>query len=138
MATWMGEVVRHLRRGALPRDVAALTDGQLLERFVSGRDEAAVEALVRRLGPMVWGTVRRALANVADAEDAFQATFLVLLRKAASVEGPLAQVPGMILGRLGDSLIVSFQLDRDAVPGRQAVGSLCSAHNDPPLRTGLA
>src|SRR5262249_55369141 len=81
----MSEVVQHLRRAALLRDGAGLTDGQLLERFVSRRDGEAVAALVRRHGPMVWGVCRRALRNIADAEDAFQATFLVLIRRAASV-----------------------------------------------------
>ena len=81
----MGEVIRHLRRTVLLRDGAGLTDGQLLERFVSGREEAALEALVKRHSAMVWGVCCRILRNNHDAEDAFQTTFLVLVRKAASV-----------------------------------------------------
>jgi RNA polymerase sigma factor (sigma-70 family) len=56
-----------------------------LECFVACRDEAAFEALVRRHGPMVLGVCRRILHHAQDAEDAFQATFLVLVRKAASI-----------------------------------------------------
>src|SRR5215472_16730664 len=81
----MNEVIQHIRRTVLLRDGAGLTDGQLLEDFVTGRDQAALATLVRRHGPMVWGVCRRVLRNYHDAEDAFQATFLVLVRKAASV-----------------------------------------------------
>jgi RNA polymerase sigma factor (sigma-70 family) len=65
-----------------------LSDGQLLDRFVARRDEAAEEAfamLVERHGSMVMGVCRRLLSHSHDAEDAFQATFLVLARKAATI-----------------------------------------------------
>jgi RNA polymerase sigma factor (sigma-70 family) len=77
-------VIEHLCRAVLLRDGAGLRDGELLGRFIDRRDEAAVTALVRRHGPMVWGVCRRLLSHH-DAEDAFQATFLVLVRKAASI-----------------------------------------------------
>src|SRR5690349_23314732 len=81
----MSEVISHLRRTVLLREGAGRTDGQLLEDYLSRREEAALAALVRRHAPMVWGVCRRVLSNHHDAEDAFQATFLVLVRKAASI-----------------------------------------------------
>jgi RNA polymerase sigma factor (sigma-70 family) len=79
----MNGFIQHLRR--VVRDGAGLTDGQLLGDYLSRRDGAAIAALVRRHGPMVWGVCRRVLHNHHDAEDAFQTTFLVLVRKAASI-----------------------------------------------------
>ena len=78
-------VIQHLRRATLVHDGAGLTDGQLLESYICNREEAAFAALVRRHGPMVWGVCLRILRSYHDAEDAFQATFLVLIRKAASI-----------------------------------------------------
>ena len=77
-------VVRYVRRLG-ERDTSALSDGQLLERFLRERNGVAYAELVRRHGPMVLGVCRRLLTDPGDAEDAFQATFLVLVRKAATV-----------------------------------------------------
>ncbi len=67
--------------------LASLPDGELLEQFLRGRDEAAFAALVERHGPMVLGTCRAVLRDADAAEDAFQATFLVLVCKARSIRG---------------------------------------------------
>jgi RNA polymerase sigma factor (sigma-70 family) len=92
----LGTVLQHLRRSSPDRE-AGPADGDLLERFLAGRDEAAFEALVWRHGPMVLGVCRRLLGNEADAEDAFQATFLVLAKKAASVR-PRGMVGSWLFG----------------------------------------
>jgi RNA polymerase sigma factor (sigma-70 family) len=78
---------------ALVREVTADPDGRLLERFRAERDEQAFAQLVRRYGPVVWGVCRRALADRQDAEDAFQATFLVLVRRADRLTGHPAVGP---------------------------------------------
>ena len=78
-------MVQRLRHLAEPSANGSLTDAQLLERFLTCRDEAAFEVLVWRHGAMVLGLCRRMLRHEHDAEDAFQATFLVLVRKASSI-----------------------------------------------------
>src|SRR5690348_15673766 len=69
----------------MPTCTGNLTDKQLLERFASQRDEEGFTQLVQRHGPMVLGVCRQILRQEQDAEDAFQATFLVLSRKAGSI-----------------------------------------------------
>jgi RNA polymerase sigma factor (sigma-70 family) len=81
----MSQVIQHVRGIVLPREGVGLTDAQLLTRFIERRDEAAFATLLRRHGPMVRSVCRRVLGNDHDADDAFQASFLVLVRKAASV-----------------------------------------------------
>jgi RNA polymerase sigma factor (sigma-70 family) len=78
-------VLRFIRRIASERALGTLPDRELLERFLGRQDEAAFAALVQRHGPLVMGVCRRVLGHVQDAEDAFQATFLVLVRKAGSI-----------------------------------------------------
>jgi RNA polymerase sigma factor (sigma-70 family) len=98
MATSQLRQVIHTLGGApLHHEEAHPSDGQLLESYVRSREEAAFAALVSRHGPMVWGVCRRLLRCHQDAEDAFQATFLVLVRKAASVV-PRALVANWLYG----------------------------------------
>jgi len=81
----LSQVIQTLRRESLPRPTTFLTDGQLLEIYLRTREGAAFADLVQRHGPMVWGVCRRVLRGHHDTEDAFQATFLVLVRKATSI-----------------------------------------------------
>jgi len=97
MATSPMSVVIQQLRSTVLREGAGMTDGELLDSFVRQRDDAALAALVRRHGPMVWGVCRRLLRSHHDAEDAFQATFLILVRKAASIQ-PMAMVGNWLYG----------------------------------------
>jgi RNA polymerase sigma factor (sigma-70 family) len=81
----LGPLMRHLRKILSPAHSSNVGDGELLARFVQQRDEAAFELLVWRHQRMVLGVCRRVLGHAQDAEDAFQATFLTLARKADSL-----------------------------------------------------
>ncbi len=115
--------------------LAGLTDARLLERYVAHRDELAFEALVRRHGSMVLGVCRRALDDPNDADDAFQAAFLLLARKARSiwVEGSLGgwlhRVAWRIASRSGPT-----RSDAATRSGSRPSGP---ASRSPPARHGM-
>src|SRR5262249_54302189 len=145
------------RRLAAPADAAALTDAHLLRRFVETRDEAAFEVLVWRHGSLVLGTCRKLLGQEQDAEDAFQATFLTLARKANSIArgtalaGWLHQVASHIALRLRSkrhsqrlqqsdvdlSAVVSRQDDLASVEERELWGVLAEELQRLPARYRL-
>src|SRR6516165_5650076 len=81
----LSRVLRHLHRWRDAQALAEAADAQLLDHFAARHDEAAFAVLVRRHGPMVLSVARRVLPCEQDAEDVFQATFLLLARKAASI-----------------------------------------------------
>jgi RNA polymerase sigma factor (sigma-70 family) len=78
-------VVQFLREQAVRAELETVTDAQLLQRYIAEHDEVAFAALVRRHAAMVWGVCKRVLRHDQNAEDAFQATFMVMVRKAASI-----------------------------------------------------
>jgi RNA polymerase sigma factor (sigma-70 family) len=84
----LSDVLHRMRILERVRALRRQGDGALLERFVADKDEAAFEVLVQRHGPMVLGVSRRILANGHDAEDAFQATFLMLACRASTIRNP--------------------------------------------------
>lgn len=81
-------LIGRLRAFALSVGDSSATDSQLVVAFVASRNEQAFEVLLRRHGPMVLAVCRRILLNHHDAEDAFQATFLVLAKKAGTIQPP--------------------------------------------------
>ncbi len=134
--TW-GTAGRELRALLDGGATASLSDGELLARFAGSRGEAGAEAeaafavLVGRHGSMVWGTCRRILRDPHDAEDAFQATFLLLVRKAGSIRVDDS------LGRWlhGVGVRVALRARARAVADRRRGGDLAGL--DPPAPPAL-
>jgi RNA polymerase sigma factor (sigma-70 family) len=83
--TDLGTVLRHIRRLVVPETLQDLTDRELLRRFVAGHEEAAFTAIVQRYAPLVWRVCRHVLRHEQDAEDALQASFVILARHAPSI-----------------------------------------------------
>ena len=109
--------------------VAGLTDGQLLDRYLTRRDESAFAALVMRHGPMVLGVCHAVLHGSPEVEDAFQATFLVLIRKAATIRG--RDAVGGWLHRVAHRVAVEAGRDRARRDRRER------ATGDPPDRVAV-
>src|SRR4051794_27990527 len=128
-----GELVHRL--GGLFSDgtLAGLTEGELIDRFVRGRDEAAFEALLARHGPMVLGVCRQLLRDPNDVDDAFQAAFLVLVRKAGTIRrGDLLGnwLYGVAYRVARRARALSTRRPAQAPLGSEAVSALAGANRD--------
>jgi RNA polymerase sigma factor (sigma-70 family) len=122
----------HIRRLASPPATPAETDATLLHRFVVTRDEAAFTALVRRHGALVYGVCRRVLRDAHGAEDAYQAVWVVLARKAASVwpaEGLAGWLHGVARQVALNALRGEARRRQHEVRGARQVGT--SSQSDP-------
>ncbi len=82
----LGTVLRYVRQLVGTQEIGDRTDGQLLEAFADRHEAGSLETLVLRHAPLVWGVCRRVLRDAHEAEDVFQATFLVLVKKAATLD----------------------------------------------------
>jgi RNA polymerase sigma factor (sigma-70 family) len=126
-AASLGKVNRLVCSLVAREDCAAVSDADLLEWFVSRRDEAAFTALLHRHGPMVLGVCRRILRNPADADDVFQGTFLLLAVRARSIRRP-SSLAGWLHGvarRL--AVRARSQARRRAVEERRAAAGRATA-----------
>jgi RNA polymerase sigma factor (sigma-70 family) len=116
----LGEVLNRIRTVAAARTLAQVADTELLERFAKNQDEAAFAVIVERYGAMVLRSCHRVLRNAHDAEDACQATFLVLARKAGSIRkrqalgGWLHTVAGHVALRLKGEITRRRARERNA------------------------
>src|SRR5262249_22221763 len=123
----LGSFLRDVRVVMAVRSAEALSDAELLHRYTAARDEGAFAALVERHGGLVLAICRRILRHNQDAEDAFQATFLVLARKAAairkheSVGGWLHSVAFRVAHKLRATAM--RRKERSAPPDRAGAGA---------------
>ena len=126
----IGEVVRQVHRLYGEGTVAGLSEGELLDQFSRRRDELAFAALVARHGAMVRGVCRGVLRDPNDADDAFQATFLVLARKASTIRG--REALGGWLHRVARRVAVRASVESARRRGREQPGGLV----DEPIAPG--
>jgi RNA polymerase sigma factor (sigma-70 family) len=123
------------------QDEIGLTDGQLLDSFVLRGDQTALAAIIKRHAPMVWGVCRRLLHRHHDAEDAFQATFLVLVRKAVTIRDKESLANWLYgVGRqtaIRLRAIVARQHRREEQMMNEAEPAVSESVNDNELRTIL-
>jgi RNA polymerase sigma factor (sigma-70 family) len=130
MAEKVDKVLHYIHTVTAPPEGGEVADADLLEHFLAGKDESAFEELVQRHGPMVLAVCRRILKGKQDAEDAFQATFLVLVRRAAAI-GKRESLASFLHGvALRTSLKARGDLARRRWHERQAV-AMASSRGDP-------
>jgi RNA polymerase sigma factor (sigma-70 family) len=130
--TTLGTILRQVRRLALPPGARGQTDAQLLQGFAQRRDEVAFAALMQRHGGLVWGVCRHVLGQEQDAEDAFQATFLILARQAATIRKAEALVGWLH----GTAYRVAMRAKRDAGRRRNHERRARPADEAPPATEG--
>jgi RNA polymerase sigma factor (sigma-70 family) len=135
-AARLNTVLRHLRTLVVDGQIDDLGDGPLLERFAAARDEMAFEALVRRHGPLVLGVTRRLVGSGPDLDDVFQATFLVLARKANTIRKQ-ASVGSWLYG-VAFRLARKVQVQRGRRLRREQAQTLEQIAEDPPMRVDPA
>jgi RNA polymerase sigma factor (sigma-70 family) len=125
--------IRHLKRMVGPTEGGGLSDAQLLERWIAGRDEAAFEVILWRHGPMVLGVCRRVLADAHDVDDAFQATFLTFVRCAAAIRK--REALGAWLYQVAYRVALRARVRRQQRAAREEIGveALCSEPSSDPL-----
>jgi RNA polymerase sigma factor (sigma-70 family) len=123
----MQNVLKHLRQVLTPRADSGASDWELLERFAATRDETAFEVLVWRHHQMVLGVCDRVLADADDIEDAFQACFLVLARKAGRIP-PRGSLSSWLYGV---ARRVALEASRASRRGRPALPPVPSAAPEP-------
>ena len=130
--SFLENVLRGAEALAARDPVGLLPDADLLKRFIADRDAAAFAVLVRRHGPLVWGVCRNLLLEDGEAEDAFQATFLALVKSASSVNRPEA-LGGWLHGV---AYRVAMKARRSAARRKKRESMAATSEEDTPVADG--